>query len=212
MGATRGENTLKGQNLKYLVAFVSGNGLVFFGLIAGLAADWTLLTAETLSAAVVATLVGALAIVLNGIVSGNAKAILVFWRINNPLPGCRAFSRYMYTDPRIDPEVLKSHHGPLPDAEEDQNRLWYRLYQTHAEAPSVVEAHRSYLLTKDLTALSGLFLVTLGPAAFALGDITAWASYYVVGLALIFLIASQAGRNYGKRLVTNVLATESARL
>ena len=210
MASAGSESTLKAQNQKYLVAFVGLNIVVFFGLVFGVSADWDVASRETLGAVVASTLTGALAIVLNGLVGGNAKAVLVFWRIRNPLPGCRAFSVHMHTDSRIDPETLKQHYGPFPETEEQQNRLWYRLFQVHATTPSVLDAHRSYLLTRDLAVMSGLFLVALGPTAFVLADARDWAVIYTLSLALLFLSACHAARTYGKRLVTNVLAIESA--
>ncbi len=85
-----------------------------------------------------------------------------------------------------------------------------RLFQVHATTPSVLDAHRCYLLTRDLAVMSGLFLVALGPTAFVLTDARDWAVIYALSLALLFLSACHAARTYGKRLVTNVLAVESA--
>jgi len=39
--------------------------------------------------------------ILNGILSPDAKARIVFWRWRHPLPGCRAFSHYLKKDVRI---------------------------------------------------------------------------------------------------------------
>jgi hypothetical protein len=49
-----------------------------------------------------------LAMIFNGLVGGNFKAKLVFWRLHDPLPGCRAFSHYLHIDPRIDANVLQT--------------------------------------------------------------------------------------------------------
>ena len=206
-----GSDILKGRNLKYLVAFVSANVVAFFGLVLGLLENWTLLSKMTLSSAAISVFIGGLAIVLNGLVSADVKAILVSWRLRHSLPGCRAFSCYMQGNPRIDPDVISERWGPLPEDPNAQNRLWYKIYRQHDQEASVKDAHQSYLLTRDLTALSVVFLLTFGPAAFVVAQDMLTAAYYVAALAALFLLASQAGRNYGGRLVTNVLAAASGR-
>jgi hypothetical protein len=79
------------------------------------------------------------ATVLNGLLPAELKARLVFLRWRNALPGHRAFSQYINSDPRIDPTaVQKAVGGSLPVDPVEQNRMWYRLYKTVENDPAVL--------------------------------------------------------------------------
>ena len=52
-----------------------------------------------------------LSIILRGILSENQKNVLVFWRLKNPLPGCRAFSCLIGKDARITRTNLEHNLG-----------------------------------------------------------------------------------------------------
>lgn len=162
-----------------------------------------------MNSAAVSVVLGILALVLNGLLSENNKARLVFWRMRVPLPGCRAFARYMHEDPRVDPKVLETRFGPLPSAPDDQNRLWYRIYQAYSGEPSVTDAHRSYLATRDTATLTALFLLTFVPVGIFLAQNLVLWIFYAGAMAIVYLLTSQAARNYGQRLVTNALALGS---
>jgi len=43
-------------------------------------------------------------ILLSGLLKNDAKATLVFWRTQHPLPGCRAFTEHHAKDHRVDPD------------------------------------------------------------------------------------------------------------
>ncbi|MGH8057375.1 MAG: hypothetical protein ACREOH_09095, partial [Candidatus Entotheonellia bacterium] len=141
--------------------------------------------------------------------SSHIKAVLVFWRLCHPLPGCRAFSRYLNSDPRISPGVLETRFGQFPREPAQQNSLWYRIYRRNENHPAIRDAHGCYLLTRDLTSLSAIFLVILGPAVIYLLDDTNRALTYLIMLVILYGFTSQAARTYGKRFVTSVLAIES---
>ena len=148
-------------------------------------------------------------IVLNGALGELTKARLVFWRWQDPLPGCRAFSQLVGRDPRIDVPALKAKHGALPLDPNEQNALWYRIYKKHRESITAVEAHRAYLLTRDMAALSAIFFVV-----FSVGVLIAMvgsniAVMYSGILIAQYLIISTAARSYGTRFVLNVLTEES---
>jgi hypothetical protein len=208
--------TLKSQNWKYIIPYIGLNLVAFYVVMVGVdnvkiagANGWNL--AETaLKSTVWTTGLGLLAVVLNGLVSSHIKAVLIFWRPRYPLPGCRAFSRYVHTDPRIAPGVLQNRFGRFPSDPASQNSLWYRIYRRHEEHPSVKDAHSGYLLTRDLTALSAIFLMILGAAALYLMENAKHALYYMIVLAALYGLTSQAARTYGKRFVTSVLAIESS--
>ena len=127
------------------------------------------------------------------------------------LPGCEAFTKHGPADGRIDMTVLKKNVGALPVENSEQNSKWFKLYQMVRDDLAVVEAHKLYLLYRDMAALS-LPLVVLEPIGgfIARGSPTAqWVSAGV--FAAQFLISSIAARNSGIRLVCNVLAIHSSR-
>lgn len=150
-----------------------------------------------------------LSIVLNGLLPGDTKAVLVFWRVRHALPGHRAFTLLGPRDPRVDMAILEARIGPLPTVAADQNLAWYKLYRGHRDEQPVAEAHRRYLLTRDLAVLTLLFLLAL-PAALYLADVDGdLVAGYGVALTLGYLVTSLAAQRYGKSLVTNVLAVAS---
>jgi hypothetical protein len=148
-------------------------------------------------------------IVLNAVLGDLWKARLVFWRWKNPLPGCRAFSVTMVTDPRIDAARLRSRLSTVPSEPKDQNAAWYRLYKAHADKVTILEAHRVYLLTRDMAALAALFALSLALGAFMSAAGWKLALLYSAFLLAQYLIVATSARNYGNRFVANVLAEES---
>lgn len=205
--------SLHTQNALWIAGYVALHVVAFVSL----ATEGTLdpvtikdVTSEVLSAeGAVAAMAFVASIVLNGLLRGNTKAVLVFWRFRYPLPGHRAFTRFGPRDPRVDMAALEAQIGPLPTAATDQNLAWYKLYRRYCDEPSVVEAHRRYLLTRDLAVLTLMFLLTLpGVLYLADADITLISGYSLVLLSAYVLI-SLASQRYATALVTNVLAVAS---
>ena len=147
--------------------------------------------------------------VVNGLLSSDNKARLVFWRWSNPLPGSFAFSRYAPRDSRIDLAALRRAVGAWPSRPRDQNTKWYRLFKTVENDPAVIDAHRHFLLTRDYTSIAFLLLLTATPLGFWFMASIATASAYAALLLLQYLLARQAAYNYGMRLVTTVLALKA---
>ena len=105
--------TLKDQNLWKLWAIVATNTLFLYG-----AAQTNKLTVEgirslfTDSHSVVSVGIAVLIVtVLNGVLSPDTKARLVFLKWRYALPGHRAFSKYAKSDTRIDIQSLERMHG-----------------------------------------------------------------------------------------------------
>lgn len=204
---------LKAKNASWLRFFLGVNIAAFTSVVVGrqLTAGsiehfWQRLSAQD---GLVALCFPIATIVLTGVLGDLAKARLVFWRWNDPLPGCRAFSIIMGSDPRIDTKDVRSRLGSLPVRGKDQNAAWYKLYRKHAEEPMILEAHRTYLLTRDMTAMAAIFAV-----AFSAGALVAAVSWktvvvYVGALVIQYLILATSARNYGNRFVANVLVEES---
>jgi hypothetical protein len=204
---------LKSRNAGYLWSFVGVNLAVFLSVFItkGFSSSsiehlWKGITTRD---GIIATCIPLLTIVLSGLLGDQAKARLVFWHWHNPLPGCRVFTDLIGNDARIDVLALRKKHGEFPRDPKEQNALWYRLYKKHTGNVVVTEAHRNYLLTRDMTTLSAIFL-----ALFSIGisfDSVSWKTEYLYSTVLIaqyFIIATSA-RNYGTRFVLNVLAEES---
>jgi len=148
--------------------------------------------------------------VINGLLSPFAKARLVFWRWSNPLPGSFAFSRYAARDPRIDLAALRHMIKVWPSDPHEQNALWYRLYKSVESEPAVIDAHRSFLLTRDYTAIAFLVLLAAGPLGLWFLSAKLAAIYGSIML-LQYLLARQAASNYGVRFVTTVLALKASK-
>lgn len=152
----------------------------------------------------------ALAGILNEQLSANTKSQLVFWRWTNPLPGSEAFTRYAPTDPRLNMRVLVEKLGTLPTKPREQNALWFSLYKKVERQPSVTQAHREYLFTRDYASLSFLTLIVLGGAGLWLIPSIQTAGLYVLVLLTQYLVVRRAAKNNGVAFVTNVLAENAA--
>jgi hypothetical protein len=204
---------LKARNDWWLRLFLGVNMAAFVSVAVGkqLSASsvehfWEHLSAEH---GVIALCFPLATIVLNGLLGHQAKARLVFWRWNNPLPGCRAFSTILRRDPRVDTKSLRLKLGAFPSKGKEQSAVWYRLYRAHAGKPTVLEAHQAYLLTRDMTALAAIFAVTFSAGTFA--TVFSWkvAILYAAVLLTQYVVLATSARNYGNRFVANVLAEES---
>jgi hypothetical protein len=115
----------------------------------------------------------------------------------------------MHADPRIDVARSKEKRGPFPRAAKEQNVLWFNLYKKHSATITVSDSHRLYLLTRDMTCISALFIIPFSLfAAFSFPN-TATAWLYAGALLLQYVAVATAARNYGIRFVKNVLTEES---
>lgn len=201
--------TLKTRNIPLLTAFVAVNYVVF-AMVNNL--PWQIFHDVKLgkggfvfqnplwaSAAYLAVLL------LSYLLPVNVKNALVFWRVKHALPGCRVFSVLAEKDPRIDLVSLERLHGMMPSAQEEQNWLWYRIYKQRQNEPIVHSSHGTWLLFRDLTAISGLLLILLTAITILIQG--ARSSLLYSGFLLLqYLILSQAARNAGERFTCNVLA------
>jgi hypothetical protein len=100
-------------------------------------------------------------------------------------------------------------HGDFPQDPKAQNAFWYRLYRGHKTARMVWESQKIYLLTSDLTTISAAFAILFSVGAAVAS--TGWkiSLTYTVALAIQYVVAASAARNYGNRFVLNVLSEES---
>ena len=150
-----------------------------------------------------------ISVVFNGFLSNPIKEILVFWRFKNRLPGCRAFTKLINTDQRIDITSLKKLLGKFPEDPSEQNRLWYKIYRDLSNNDIIIGSHRDFLLTRDLCSISFIFILFLIPIALVIWESMNTKIYYTIFLTSQYLLTSVAARNYGKRFVCNVLSLKS---
>lgn len=149
--------------------------------------------------------------VLNGLLSADVKARLVFLRWKNVLPGHRAFTKYGKTDPRVDLFKIEELYGSsLPTDPNEQNKVWYKFYKTVENKPSVLQVHGDFLLMRDYAGLAVLFIVFYGAAGFYAIPSSRIGFCYLILLIFQYIIVRQAALTYGVRMVTNVLAEKSA--
>lgn len=143
--------------------------------------------------------------IASGILPASWKATLVFWKFRNALPGCRAFSDLAKNDLRIDELCLRTQLDPFPSKPQEQNATWYRWYKTVEDRRTVQEAHRQFLLNRDIAGVSFIFLV-LGTLSLACAHTPAARVCIYSGVALVqYLSFAIVARNNGNRFVCNVI-------
>ncbi|MBE9137068.1 hypothetical protein IQ254_07610 [Nodosilinea sp. LEGE 07088] len=206
--------TLKQENSLLIRAYVAANLIIFWALSTGTKLTEAFKTAEPsidkiIESGTISLLICIFTVVICGQLSSDFKYILIFRRLKHTLPGHRAFSHYMQNDPRINQANLCYKFGDIPSDPIEQNRLWYKIYKKREEDKIVNDTHKNFLLLRELTGLSFLFLFVLGCSSLLVFSDHKTSLFYILALLTLFLCSSQAAQNYGTRLVTNVLAIES---
>jgi hypothetical protein len=206
---------LKGKNVPVVVIFILWCVALYATFLAESPSFWTDLQGKyaTLSkkSGLVVTMMPVLLLTLSGVVSSSVKAMLVFWRVRNVLPGHRAFTRLAARDPRIDLNELKKKMGSLPRAARDQNSSWFKLYKKCGTVPTVENPHRSFLLARDLSVIALIFAIG-GSVGLAFGSTKrSTLLLYPTVMFVQYLLLALVARNHGNRLVCNVLVEYLAR-
>ena len=207
---TNPDRSLKSLNMKWLVMLVTLDlFVVLFFAAPEIIKDATLhqLAMRGLATLVVPVVV----LLLTGMLSHDAKATLVYWKIVNAMPGCHAFTKHGPADIRVDMVALKKNVGELPIDPAEQNKRWFKLYKMVDSDSVVVEAHKMYLLYRDIAAMS-LPLIVLGPLGLYVVGVSTATLYIIAGFFLLQFLMSVAGaRNSGRRFVCNVLSIHSTK-
>ena len=188
------------------------NVAVFWGVVvsrADFSAIGALLSSISIEDGIVGLIAPIATFVLDGLLSADAKARVVYWRCRHPLPGSRAFSEHLGKEARADPARLAQQWGAFPADPVEQNRLWYRIYKSVEQEIRVYEAHRAWLFSRDLAAYAVLFLAIFGIVTLISDAPWTIAGWYLVGLAVQCLAVMIAARTYGVRFVRTVLAIAS---
>lgn len=147
-----------------------------------------------------------LSLILTGFISSENKARLVFFRIKHALPGHRAFTELIKKDSRIDMQALARKLGSLPKKPKEQNTVWYALYKKSTDSVIVQDAHKNYLLSRDLCTTSLLFAIVGPLGIYYRTHNLKWCVLYSGLMALHYLVLAIVAQTYGNRFVCNVLA------
>ncbi len=204
-----GSKSIKDQYGKYLWLIIAANTVFLLGIAKANAIRLDGLRSLFANAESLLPLGFAVVVttVLNGLLSADTKARFVFLRWNHALPGHRAFTVYAKRDPRVDIAALVALNGSeLPADPVEQNRLWYKFYRSMEGDLAVDQSHKDFLLLRDYTGLSLLFVLFYGAAGIISIPSIRVSLSYVVLLIVQFAIVRHAASNYGIRFVTTVLA------
>ncbi|MXW06843.1 MAG: hypothetical protein F4Z87_01725 [Gammaproteobacteria bacterium] len=149
--------------------------------------------------------------VLDGLLSAEMKARIIYWRWQNPLPGSFAFSYHLPREHRADPDRLARTWGKFPADPVQQNRLWYKIYNSVDSDIRVQEAHRVSLYSRDLTGFAGLFLVIFGFSTIIIDARSSISYLFILFLIIQYFVMMSAARRYGVRFVRTALSVASLR-
>jgi hypothetical protein len=203
---------LKSRNFKWLCSLAAVDVLALLLLIFPELVGAASLTQLTALRAVLTLALPVIVLVLASVLSASVKASLVYWRGKQALPGHEAFTRHAPADTRIDFAALRKNIGTdLPSAPAEQNSLWYKLYRRVDGEVPVAEAHRSYLLFRDMAAMSALLLLLVPVALYFSGVPEASLLIAAALFGAQYLATAIAARHSGVRFVTNVLAVHATR-
>jgi hypothetical protein len=204
--------SLKSANFKWLVALLVTDLLFVVWLTVPGATLGATLSLLAVGRVVTTVLTPVAVLLLVNVLPHDAKSALVYWRPLGVLPGCEAFTKLGPADQRINMEALKKKLGALPTDPRAQNETWFHLFKEVKHEPEIEEAHRLFLLYRDMAVLSILLVVLAPVAAYYAGAPTHVIWLLPGGFAIQYLAAALSARWSGERFVANVLAVQSARV
>jgi hypothetical protein len=195
-----------GINARYLLPIVAA-----YATVAGMFGLERISQAQLfLQHAGVAGLAGVLMLTLQEVFPRSIKEVLVFWRLRQRLPGCRAFTEIAPKDPRIDPTDLAVLLPSQAMTASEQNALWYRWLKATESDPAIADNHRRYLILRDSAVLLAL-LVVVTLALMLWPPVSPNRPLLLAGgLFALYLLVATAARNAAIRLVGNVIARKVA--
>lgn len=206
-----GERSLKSLNMKWLVLLAAAD--VFFVLlfVAPDLLKGVTLTQIGIGRVLTTTVIPVVVLLIVNVLPHDVKSMLVYWKPLGVLPGFEAFTKYGPRDPRIDMAALKKNVGALPTDSTEQNSKWYQLYKQVPNEPEVQEAHKLFLMYRDMAVLS-LPLAALVPLSLKVAGVSNSTLALAAGLFVVqYLLTALSARWSGIRFVGNVLAIHSSR-
>lgn len=205
------ERSLKSLNMKWLVLLAAADVLVVLLFVAPDLLNGVTLTQIGIGRVLATTVIPVVVLLIVNVLPHDVKSMLVYWRPLGVLPGCEAFTKYGPRDPRIDMAALKKNVGALPTESTEQNSKWYKLYKQVPNEPEVQEAHKLFLMYRDMAVLS-LPLVALVPLSLNVaGAPNSTLALAAVLFVVQYLLTALSARWSGIRFVCNVMAIHSAR-
>lgn len=206
-----GERSLKSLNMKWLVLLAAADVLFVLLFVAPDLLNGVTLTQIGIGRVLTTTVMPVIVLLIVNVLPHDVKSMLVYWKPLGVLPGCEAFTKYGPRDPRIDMAALKKNVGALPTESAEQNSKWYKLYKQVPNEPEVQEAHKLFLMYRDMAVLS-LPLVALVPLSLNVASVSNSTLALAAGLFVVqYLLTALSARWSGIRFVCNVLAIHSAR-
>lgn len=200
---------LKAENNKSIFLILTASVLLSAGFQLGFTKlpGWS----EAVIAGTASTLLSAVLVMFCNLLSHDIKHKLIFTRVVNEMPASR-IHRLSQKDPRIDTEQAKTRWPEVFDdniSPDLRNSRWYQqIYKSVKDNPEVRQAHRNFLLYRDV--FSGMVvLLVLATAWHWLGDpglvgpLVPAVFYTLSGFTLIALFAA---RFAGNRFVINAVA------
>lgn len=196
----------KGIATRYLLPIIA-----IYMAAAGLLGSASLATARVVLGRLgVAGAAGVALLVLQDLVPRPVKEMVVFWRLRDRAPGCRAFSHIALRDQRVDATDLAILLPASQMTPSEQNALWYRWLKSVETDPAIEDNHRRFLALRDCAVLL-LLLAVASPALILLPDATLRGPAYLIsGCVVAYLLTAVAARNSAVRLVGNVIARKAA--
>lgn len=193
--------------LKWLSGFLTFDIVVLGALLVPQMASGSA-EATRITAALTTFIAPPAILLISAVIPQSVKHVLVFWRIRDVLPSHRAFSSLAQNDPRVDLQKLKDRVGELPHRPEEQQNLWFTIYQRHKTDAAVVDSHRMFLIFRDVAALSLALALAIPLLLWVYGlSFAIWTVFAVFGTQ--YLLAMLAARQSGRRFVCTVLSLES---
>ena len=195
-----------GINAKYLLPIVAA-----YAATAGLLGlDRIAHVQSILQHAGIAGIAGVLMLALQELFPRALKDVLVFWRLRDRLPGCRAFTVIAPNDPRIDPTDLAVLLPVGPMTPTEQNALWYRWLKATESDPAIADNHRRFLILRDCAVMLVLLAIVtpvlmIWPTASPNRPLL-----LAAGLLAAYVVVAISARNAAVRLVGNVIARKVA--
>jgi hypothetical protein len=208
---SNGGRSLKSLNMKWLVLLAATDVFLILMFAVPEVLGSATLTQVGIGRILTTTVIPVLVLLIVNVLPHDIKSMLVYWKSRGVLPGCEAFSKYGPGDGRIDMAALKKNVGALPTNPSEQNAVWYRLYKMIPDETEVVEAHKLFLMYRDMAVMS-LPLIVLIPLTLHFVSATTFAVCFSASLLVAqYLFTALSARWSGIRFVCNVLAIHSTR-
>lgn len=206
-----GERSLKSLNLKWLVMLAVADVLAVLLFVIPEIVEGVSPTQGGVGRIMTTTVMPVVVLLIVNVLPADIKAMLVYWKPRGVLPGSQAFTKHGPLDPRIDMAALKKNVGDLPATPSQQNAKWYQLFKQVQNEPAVTEAHKAFLMYRDMAALS-LPLIVLVPLTLHLAGTARTATWLAVGLFFAqYLLTALSARWSGIRFVCNVLSVHATK-